>query len=393
VISLKTTNIIAVILIAVVLIASTYGAYRWYAQSPSPTPSTKPTTEPTIMPTQTPTVTETSTISPTTPPTKTPEPTTPSTIKEKAPTYALVTDCYGGTVNVTLPVNRIACINNGFTEIIFALGCGDKLVGRDVYSTYPRTVENITIFYSASGLSMETLAELNVSLVITDTRVNNETRAQIENTLKVPVIIDNPSDSNRVESLVLSLGIILDKEDRAQSLLNYMNNINNLVATRLSTLKETDKPLVYYEWSKAWYSCSSAGLPHVMVTQAGGINLAANETVTYPTLSSEYVLERNPSVVLRIITSTPHNQTDFITMRNSLMARTGLSGTSAAINGRVYVMEGLLRTGIRNPIGLLVMAKCFYPSLFTDINPETLQDEMFMTFIGEHTPGTYYYPT
>jgi iron complex transport system substrate-binding protein len=296
-------------------------------------------------------------------------------------------------VNVTLPVNRIACINNGFTEIIFALGCGDKIVGRDVYSTYPSAVENITVFYSASGLSLETLTELEVDLVIADSRVSNETRAQIESTLGVPVIIDNPSDSNRVESLVLSLGIILDKEDRAESLLNYMDNINNLVATRLSTLNESDKPLVYYEWSKAWFSCSSLGLPHIMITEAGGINLAANQTVTYPTLSSEYVIECNPDVVIRIITSTTHNQTDFITMRDSIMTRTGLSETSVATQGRIYVMEGLLRTGIRNPIGLLVIAKCFHPTLFADINPEAMQDEMFITFVGEHTPGTYYYPS
>jgi len=267
-------------------------------------------------------------------------------------------------------VNRIACINNGFTEIIFALDYGAKIVGRDVYSTYSSIVENITIFCDASGISMEILAELNVDLVIAD-EVSNDTKAQIESTLGVPVIIDNPSDSDCVGSLVLSLGIILDKESTAESLLNYMNNINNLVATRLSSLQENDKPLVYYEWSDAGRSCSNSGLPHVMMTEAGGRNLAANETLTYPTLSPEYVLERNPDVIIRIITSTTHNQTDFISMRDSLMAR----------------------TGIRNPIGLLFMAKCFHPTLFSDIDPEALQDEMFMIYVGEHITGTYCYPS
>ena len=290
-------------------------------------------------------------------------------------------------------MNRIACINNGFTEIIFALDYGAKIVGRDVYSTYPSIVENITIFCDASGISMEILAELNVDLVIADVRVSNDTKAQIESTLGVPVIIDNPSDSDRVGSLVLSLGIILDKESTAESLLNYMNNINNLVATRLSSLQENDKPLVYYEWSDAGRSCSNSGLPHVMMTEAGGRNLAANETLTYPTLSPEYVLERNPDVIIRIITSTIHNQTDFISMRDSLMPQTGLSEATATTEGRVYVMEGLLRTGIRNPIGLLFMAKCFHPTLFSDIDPEALQDEMFMIYVGEHITGTYCYPS
>ena len=362
------------------LSASAYGAYTWYASissvtAPITTPTSPPTTEPTLestpIPNTTTTLTATINPQPTATSTKTSKPPNlQSTVTETAETYVLVFDCYGGEVSVTLPVNRIACINNGFTEIIFALDYGAKIVGRDVYSTYPSIVENITIFCDASGISMEILAELNVDLVIAD-EVSNDTKAQIESTLGVPVIIDNPSDSDCVGSLVLSLGIILDKESTAESLLNYMNNINNLVATRLSSLQENDKPLVYYEWSDAGRSCSNSGLPHVMMTEAGGRNLAANETLTYPTLSPEYVLERNPDVIIRIITSTTHNQTDFISMRDSLMAR----------------------TGIRNPIGLLFMAKCFHPTLFSDIDPEALQDEMFMIYVGEHITGTYCYPS
>ncbi|MFA7397944.1 MAG: ABC transporter substrate-binding protein [Candidatus Bathyarchaeia archaeon] len=377
---MKTTSVIPIILTAVVFSASAYGSYNWYASAssviaPITTPTSPPTTEPTLestpTPTQLPPSTATINPQPTATSTKTSKPPNlQSTVTETAETYVLVFDCYGGEVSVTLPVNRIACINNGFTEIIFALDYGAKIVGRDVYSTYSSIVENITIFCDASGISMEILAELNVDLVIAD-EVSNDTKAQIESTLGVPVIIDNPSDSDCVGSLVLSLGIILDKESTAESLLNYMNNINNLVATRLSSLQENDKPLVYYEWSDAGRSCSNSGLPHVMMTEAGGRNLAANETLTYPTLSPEYVLERNPDVIIRIITSTTHNQTDFISMRDSLMAR----------------------TGIRNPIGLLFMAKCFHPTLFSDIDPEALQDEMFMIYVGEHITGTYCYPS
>jgi iron complex transport system substrate-binding protein len=394
-------TLLAILLAVLILTASAYGVYNWFntasPSSPSntsPVATLSPTAEPSSASTPTTSPTAISTVSPTTTSTETTIklPGIPSTVTEITDTYVLVTDCYGGEVKVTLPVERIAVVNSGFTEIIFALGCGDKLVGRDSYSTFPSAVQNITVFYGSNGFSLETLTELDADLVIADSRVSNDTRTQIENTLGIPVIIDNPSDSNRVESLVMSLGIILDKEDRSEALLNYMNNITNIVTTRLSTLKESDKPLVYYEWSKAWYSCSSAGLPHVMITEAGGINLAANQTVTYPSLSPEYVLQCNPDVIIRIITSTTHNETDFITMRNSLMTRTGLSDTTAVKEGHVYVMEGLLRTGIRNPIGLLTMAKWFYPDLFSDVDPAAMQENMFMTFIGEHADGTYYYP-
>lgn len=397
-------SLIAIVLSVLILSASAYGVYTWFNSSspsspfnPSPVATSSPTAEPTSTYTPITSPTASSTVPPTTTPTNNSPvimslPSIPSTVTKKTDTYLLVSDCYGGTINVTLPINRIAVINSGFTEIIYALGCGDKLVGRDSYSTFPSAVDNVTVFYGSNGFSLEVLAELHPNVVLSDTRLSNETRTQIEQTLGIPVIIDNPSDSDRVESLVMSLGIMFNKEARAEALLDYMNNITNLVTTRLSTLKESDKPLVYYEWSKAWYSCSSAGLPHVMMTEAGGINLAANQTVTYPTLSPEYVLQCNPDVLVRIITSTAHNETDFITMRNSLMTRTGLSETTAVKEGHVYVMEGLLRTGIRNPLGLLTMAKFFHPALFSDLDPAAMQEDMFMTFIGEHAQGTYYYP-
>ena len=74
------------------------------------------------------------------------------------------------------------------------------------------------------------------------------------------------------------------------------------------------------------------------------------------------------------------------------MARTGLVGTKAVQNEDVYILSSALRTGIRNPLGLLTMAKWFHPDLFIDADPVALHNEMIQTFFGESLTGTYSYP-
>ncbi|MEM3051429.1 MAG: ABC transporter substrate-binding protein [Candidatus Bathyarchaeia archaeon] len=365
--------LVVVALIVVVVAASVYGGYTFLSSSPSP--SSSPVSSPVVSPEPSESPSATST------PTPTPQNKT-----------VLVTDVTGAQVIVELPVTRIISLQSGFTEIIYALGSGDKVVGRDIYSTFPDSVLNLTIVYGTSGLSMETLTELQPDLIVADTRINNDTRAEIESLLHVPVIIDNPSQTDRVRPIITYLGEILGKEERADALINFMDNITDLVKTRVKNLRDDQKPLVYYEWVKAWYSCNNASLPHQMIIDAGGLNLAANQTVTYPTLSAEYVAECNPDVIVRIITSQNHSITDFEAMRQELMNRTGLTETTAVKQGAVYVMEGLLRTGIRHPIGLLTLAKWFHPALFTDINVDEVHEELIQEFFGLKIEGTYAYP-
>ena len=320
-------NVIALILAALILASSLYGVYSLIymaSPSPSPTPISTPTATQTL-PTSTPTHTTTSspTVAPTTVPTKIPESTTPSRstssfypietiITEQSPSYVIVKDVYGDDVNVTLPVNRIVSITSGVTEIIYAIGAGDKVVGRDSYSVFPDAALQVPIVaQSSASPNTELIVELKPDLIIADTMLSNSTKAALEKYLGAPVLIQSASQSDLVVPLVKALGAVLEKDQTAQELVNFMNDVTNLVADRLKNLPESQKPLVYYEWNKAWYSTSSLGLPHQMILDAGGINLAANATVAYPTLSPEYVFERNPDIIVRILSDKAHNITDF----------------------------------------------------------------------------------
>jgi iron complex transport system substrate-binding protein len=288
-------------------------------------------------------------------------------------------------------VNRIVCITSGLNEILFALGAGGKVVGRDSYTTFTAALNLPIVATSSASPNSELIVQLNPDLIIADTMLNNATKATFESTLNVPVLVQSASQSSMVVPLTDAFGIITDKKQTSDELIQFMNNITNLVSTRVKTLTDSQKPLVYYEWSKAWYSSSSLGLPNQMIVDAGGINLAANETVTYPSLSPEYILERNPDIIIRQLSDQKHNATEYQVLRQEVMSRTALAGTKAVQTGKVYVFSSSVRTGITNPIGLLMLAKWFHPTLFADVDPTVLHAQMYQKFFGETLTGTYSY--
>ena len=351
----QTTVALAVVLIVLVITASAYGAYRLYVPNPSTSPAT---------------------------------------------TNVTVVDGTGANVTVALPVTRIVSLDPGLTEIICALGCGDRIVGRDTTSVFPTSVMIIPSVGEEYSPSLEQLLELKPDLVVAGSMISyiNETVGQIE-AAGIPVFISdttNPqpaSNSNETTidftaSVVTKLGLILGEQDNASKIVNYMQYYKTLVNERLSNLTAGEEPTVYYEW---YYQWQTQVIPYI--TQAGGINIAANESLFAPTLSAEYVAEANPDVILRMITSSNHNVTDFQTARDELISRPALQDTTAVKEGNVYICDGTIMGGMECVVGYLQWAKWLHPSLFEDIDPAAIHAQMLQEFFGNVTlEGVYAYP-
>jgi iron complex transport system substrate-binding protein len=317
---------------------------------------------------------------------------------ETAPEKETITivDVLGVAVEVEVPVERIVSLASDLSEIICALGGEDRLVGRDATSIFPPSIlEKPVVGESSYNPNLEVLLELNPDLVVSDSMLTNETRQMIEGA-GVPVFISTSGELdprstvtaiNCTGQLVRKFGLILGEEEKADEIVDYMGSYENLVNERIENLTSSEKPLVYYEWYMSWYSCVTASVAH-----AGGINLAAEEPISFPTLSPEYVVEKNPDVIIRMITSLDHVLVDFETMREEILNRPGLSEVNAVKEGRVYIYDYVVRTGMRLPAGLLYWAKWFHPSLFEDIDPADIHKELIQEFFGIELEGVFAYP-
>jgi len=321
----------------------------------------------------------------------------PETTPEKQ--TITVEDGTGAQVVINTPVERIVTLNDGLTEIICALGCEDRIVGRDSTSIFPSSIVEKPSVGESYIPNLEMLLELEPDLVIADSMLtyNNETRGKIE-AAGIPVFISDTADpqpepnSNETtidftSKLVSKLGFILDKKDEANEIIDYMQYYETLVNERIQNLAPNEKPLVYYEFIDSWMTAVTPS-----ITQAGGVNIAANESTYAPTLSPEYVVEKNPDVIIRMISSPNHNVTDFKTMRDEILNRPGLGEVTAVKEGRVYVCDYKIRGGIRCVVGWLQWAKWIQPTLFDDVDPAAVHAQLIQQFFGVDLEGVYVYP-
>ncbi len=366
--------------------------------TPIPTTTSSPSTpSPSTNPTSTSTPVLPLTPSPTINPTLTPMPTpTPVSV----PTTMTVVDGAGRNVTLTVPVNRVISVNSGLTEMLCALGCEDKIVGRDASSTLPPSVLKVAVVGDNSYLpNVELILELEPDVVFADSMLtyNDVLMNQIESA-GIPIFIADPSDPEPTKhsnetivdfscKLMQNLATIVGSQDVADEYVSYVQYYNNLIKKRIETVTLEQRPKVMLEWYEPYNTFVTPGLD-----QAGGVNIAENQTVYAPVLSAEFVIEQNPDIIIYMISSLLHDETDFKIARDAILTRPGLEDVNAIKNGNVYICDWVIRGGVHSIVGYLYWAKWCQPDYFADIDPVAIQAEIDQKFFGTTFSGIYAYP-
>lgn len=404
------TIIAAIFIVGLIIVVSGYGVYNAYfaaSDSLSPTIGPAPTVNP--FPTSsasTVTASPADTVSPTK------KPSTPNTtpVPTSAPTSITVTDANNKTMTIPLPVKTIAVLDSGVAEILCAMGCQSLIVARTTSCNTPPTLLNIpTVGENDYSPNVEKLIQLDPDIIFASSMLPyNPTAYQQLLNAGIPVyIVDttspeptNPSTMTKDELYALDTPIdftcnlmktlipIVGHESEATKYIEWAQHYNKLVKDRIYTLSRDQMPKVFLEWYSYPYQTFSTA----SVYQAGGINIAENETDYSGTLSPEFVVQKDPEVIIELIYSSTHDLNDFISARNDIMSREATKDTTAIKNGRVYICDFHARSGIRSVIGYLYWAKWVQPSLFVDINPATVNQELNQKFFGTDITGTFAYP-
>ncbi|MHC1604787.1 MAG: ABC transporter substrate-binding protein [Candidatus Methanofastidiosia archaeon] len=249
---------------------------------------------------------------------------------------------------------RIVSLASSATEVIFALDCGDSIVGRDKYSTYPEEATNIPNLGSGSSLDMEKLIELEPDLVVIWYFHDEAIQAMEERGITVMAI--NPKSVEDIYDEITLFGKILGKEKKANEVVNDMKDRIGFIQSEVSKFDESEKIKVYYELSKPFKSVSTGTFTDELITLAGGINIAGDQDIKYPVLSSEWIIDQNPDVIVVV---------SYGASVDEIKGREGWSSINAVKNNRVYPIEsGWVSSNPRLILGLEQFAKWFYPELF-----------------------------
>jgi iron complex transport system substrate-binding protein len=319
-------------------------------------------------------------------PTSTPSE-SPAPVPPAEPETVTIVDGTGKYVEIALPVERIISIAEGrSSELICAFGDVDKIVGRDSLSTFPSYLSQIEEVASSSyNPNVELILEKKPDLVIAGVMLNlvPGVRDKIE-AAGVPVIIDSPGNPDRLIPFISNLGIILDKKDKAEEIIDYIGQYRQIVQKRIMGVEAENKPSVFFEWRGIPYnSCSAEGLFHQTLVEAGAVNIAAGEPIDYPKVNAEWVFTRNPNVIISQHTTADMTLEEMASNWEAVKVRPGLSQVKAVQDDRVYVINYAIMAGTRYHVGLLAFARWCHPDLFCDIDVAAIHQETVEKFFGE----------
>jgi iron complex transport system substrate-binding protein len=315
------------------------------------------------------------------------------TLSSPEETSVTITDYTNRNVTVQLPVQRIACLSSGLTEVLCAVGGRDKIVARMDSAVFPPSLIDVTSFGSSTrNINLESLLSMEPDLVIASTYFPEESREAVEEA-GVPVIVETSGDIIRLEETIEYFGQILQNTEKANQILEDINHYNDLVEQRIAdaNLETANKTTFYVELTNAWRAMSDGSVQDMLLVSCGGENIiAANSSTTSPTVSPEVVIEANPDVIIKLHSGS-WDLNDFETKYDEIVNRPELQETSAVKSGRVYVCYWYLTTCELYPVGKLYFAKWLWPDLFEDINPSEIHAQLAQDYFGTELTGTWVY--
>ncbi len=137
----------------------------------------------------------------------------------------MIEDSYGRKVTINKEPMRVISIAPNITETIFALGQGEKLVGRTDYCEYPEAAKEIESIGSLQSPNIEKILSLNPDLVIASTHFKKDVLEKLEELdLKVMVLYGEESFQG-VYQVIEKLGTVLNAKEEADKVIANMKHV------------------------------------------------------------------------------------------------------------------------------------------------------------------------
>ena len=212
------------------------------------------------------------------------------------PRTAFVDD-FGDSLVVGTPPTRIVSLNETVTELIFALGAGDRLVGRTTWAVYPDSAKLIPDLGNGIRPNVEAVLAARPDLVVLYASADNEPAARTLRSAKVPTLalrIDRIADFRRAVALVATaLG------DSARGVIVADSVMASLAKARELSARAQTRPTVFWHmWDNPLLTIGGASYLSELVEIAGGRNIYDSIPKPSPQISFEDLARRDPDVIL-----------------------------------------------------------------------------------------------
>lgn len=291
---------------------------------------------------------------------------TPATPAPTAtPAAITVTDGLGRIVTLAGPAQKIVSLAPSSTEILFAIGAGPQVIGRDKNSDYPEEAKKVTDIGGSDSynkVNTEAILAVHPDLVLAADITPQEQIKSLEDLGLTVFMLPNPTDLNGMYENLRTTAKLTGRESETETLIASLQARVKAVEDKVATVSE--KPLVFYEIDgtdvKAPWTAGPSSFINTMIGLAGGLNVGANMKDQWAQISQEELVKQDPQIIVL---------GDAIwggVTAEQVKQRAGWENISAVKNDKIYPFDDSLmsRPGPRLVDGLETLAKLLHPDLF-----------------------------
>jgi len=241
-------------------------------------------------------------------------------------------DALGRAVDIPPSPQRIVSLAPNITETLFALGLDSEVVGVTMDSTLPQAVKDLPRVGGLASLSLERIIALEPDCIIATADGNpKETVLQLARA-GFPVYVIHPGDLDGMLQMILDLGEITGRRERAEQLVSSLRRrIDAVVAGTAGR----EKPRVFFQISYDPLITVGRGTFHDrLIEMAGGINIFGDSPVRYPRVSLEMVIFGEPDVIIYASMAPEEKHESAVLKRWKKW-----SSVPAVASGRIYCID------------------------------------------------------
>jgi iron complex transport system substrate-binding protein len=256
---------------------------------------------------------------------------------------------------------RVISLAPSITEILYAIGLNDEIVGVTEFCDYPPVaVQKPKIGYAQPNI--EAIVALQPDLVLAPRAfLRAELLAKLEQ-LKIPTFVVDPESFEEIPSRIQTVGRILNRSSSADGVASTMRQRIASVRSKMEGMGRVR--VLYVLNSQPLITVGPGSYLDQVINVAGGANIAAGTTVPYPHFSMEAVLKEDPEIIIF-----PVGKAEGIPLSEQ-QEWLRWTSVSAVKQGRLHQIPAdvLNRPGPRIVDGLEALARIIHPEVFSARN-------------------------
>lgn len=261
-------------------------------------------------------------------------------------------------LNYSLANERIVIAGGSLTEIVFALGAGDDVVGVDKTSSYPEKVKQLPQIGYWKLLNIEGVLSLRPTLFITlnDVEPDNVIEKVSESKVDVLALRRVPGTIELLYENINKIASKLNKQEEGEKLINRIKANLADIQAKIATHPQKTKVLSLMSMSGSNSVAGKNTTIDALITIAGGENLATHNS--FKSYTAESIIAINPEVI--ILNKYSIDQLGGLDKVNTIP---GITETSAFKNNRITVIDDsyLFGIGPRVDEAAKLLFQSFYP--------------------------------